>query len=151
MGRLILRFADRDNDRKQISFPTLDNLGADYTTALGLASDLQTAIEAVTTGVIDTSAYVRDENFVANPTLPTSGFAQNTIQWLVTYTDNVDGSRQTVSIPTADLGTAGLLLPASQFADLTNAAWIAFTDAFEAFVRSDSNNNVTVISVEYRE
>lgn len=151
MGRLILKVQDNDNDIKQVSFPTLDNLGAGYAAGAAFATALSTAIADLTIGNIVYDGYLFDENVVVNPVPPANGFAQNHTQWLVHLKDTQDAHIETISIPTADLGTTALRYPNSDQADLTHASWVAFKDAIEDFYRSNAGNPVTLEGAEIKE
>lgn len=151
MGRLTVGYMDFDTDKTQISVLTSDASAASYAAKLADADALSAAIDAVTLGTKFLSAYTADENRVANPAPPANGFAQSHTRWLVTYRDSINAHDETLSIPTADLGAAGLLLPNSDRADMTAAEWVAFVAAFEAFAVSQDGNPVTVIDIVIRE
>lgn len=151
MGRLVLRFVDFDVDTKQVSIPTIDNLTGTYAGGLTMAQALGTAIADLTLGTRSYDAYIYDENVVAAPAPPTNAFAQNHTQWLITLRDAVNGHDETLSLPTANLAGTGLLLPASDQADLTATEWVAFKDAIEDFYRSNDGNAVVLIKAEIRE
>jgi len=144
-------FMDYDGDRTQISFLSSDVNAAGYAAKETAANALAAAIDDITMGTRTFSAFIADENRVANPAVPASGFAQNHTRWLVTFRDSVNAHDETVTIPTANLGAAGLLLPNSDQHDPAAAEWIAFKTAFEAFTVSNDGNPVTVISIEIRE
>lgn len=151
MGRLVMKFLDHDTDVKQVSVPTIDNLSGTFAGGLTFANAIRTAVEAVTMGTIIYDAYIYDENVIPAPVPPASGFAQNHSQWLITLRDAVNGHDETLTLPTADYGAAGLLLPNSDQADMTAAEWIAVKDALEDFYRSNDGNAVIMISAQIRE
>lgn len=151
VGRLILKMQDHDNDIKQLSFPTNDSLGASFAAGDALAAALSAAIDGIVIGNIIYNGYLYDENVVVNPVPPANGFAQNHTQWLLHLKDTQDAHMETLSIPTADLGTAGLRYPNSDQADLSHASWVAVKDAIEDFYISNSGNPVTLESAEIKE
>ena len=97
------------------------------------------------------SAYTPDENLVANPTPPADLAYQNHTQWLVTVQDTVNGHRETLSIPTADVLDETLVVSHTDQYDATNAEWIAFKDALEDFMISSDGNPISLVSVQLKE
>lgn len=98
---------------------------------------LKTATEGITKGVIVGSSWVGDKDTLAAAP-PLDVFAQRELKWLVRYENVVSHKVYTLEIPTAD--PTDRLLPESDKADLTDAAIIAWVDAFEAIGRSPEND-----------
>jgi len=150
MARSTFKFRDYDNDLKQISAPSAEVTNtANYAAAYTLHSDLQAAIAAVVLGNFALNEYAPRSIEVS--AAPASPVAQTNVQWLVTYQDDIDLHKETLSIPTADIATAALRLTNSSQHDPAHADWIAFKAAFEAYALSNLGNAVTVISIEFKE
>lgn len=150
MARSTIRFRDYDNDLKQISIPSAEvTVPANYATAFTAHTAMVDAILAVTLGNAALNEYAPRSVETTAP--PASPVAQTNVQWLVTYQDDVDLHKETLSIPTADISTAALRLPNSSQHDPAHADWIAFKAAFEAFAVSNLGNAVTVVSIEFKE
>jgi len=150
MARSTIKFRDYDNDLKQISVPSAEvTVPANYAAAYTAHTALFDAIMAVTLGNAAMNEYA--PRSIETNALPASPVAQTNVQWLVTYQDDTDGHKETMSIPTADIATAALRLPNSSQHDPAHADWIAFKAAFEAFAVSNLGNTVTVVSIEFKE
>lgn len=150
MARTTIVFRDYDNDKKQISIPRDEVLVVgDYAAALTAHTALVDAINAVTLGTIAESSFTPRSIFAQ--ALPPSPVAQTNVQWLVTLQDDIDGHRETLSLPTADIVTAGLRLPNSSLHDPAHADWVAFKAAIEAVMISNVGNSMTVIGIEFKE
>lgn len=121
---------------------------------------LRTAIEGITLGVMNSERLQVFDTKLSN-TPPTDPSAQVERKWLVTYEDNQPffdppvnaipnegfGKLFQMEIPTADIETAGFLLPNSDQADLANVTIAAFVTAFEAIGRSPYGGTVNVIQI----
>lgn len=151
VARLTIKFLDYDLDVKQISIPSTDSSAVNYATNLALAEALQTAIGAVTGGTRILQAYTPDENVVASPTPPSQLAYQNHTQWLVTVQDTIDGHKETLSLPTADVLDNTLVITNTDQHDPAHADWIAFKSALEDFMDSNLGNPVTVVSIVLKE
>jgi hypothetical protein len=115
-----------------------------FLTAVGTG---RTAIEGITLGVMAKEQWVGD-NTILSALAPTNVFAQRELKWLVRYHDAVTQAKAKLEIPTAD--PTGVLLPQSDFADLTIAPMSTFVAWFEGFARhpDNSTNAVVVDSVQ---
>jgi len=143
-------FRDYDNDKKQITIPRDEvTVVGDYPAALTAHTALVDAINAVTLGTIAEQSFFPRSIYAS--ALPASPVAQTNVQWLVTYQDDIDGHKEHLSLPTADIATAALRLPASSQHDPAHADWIAFKAAFEAVAISNLGNSVTVVGIEFKE
>jgi len=150
MAGTTIKFRDYDNDLKQISIPRAEvTVVGDYPAALTAHTALVDAINAVTLGTIALQAFT--PRTIEAQALPASPVAQTNVQWLVTYTDDIDGHVEHLSLPTADIATAALRLPNSSFYDPAHADWIALIAAFEAIAISNLGNAVTVTQIEFKE
>lgn len=112
-----------------------------FLTAIGTG---RTAVEGITLGIVAKESWVGDATDLS-AAVPTDPNAQVERKWLVRYHDTVTQKKYRSEIPTAELAT-GRLLPASDFADLTEAGMLAFVTWFNGFARSpDSDTNAVVI------
>lgn len=150
MARTTIVFRDYDNDKKQISIPRDEVLiVGDYAAAYTAHTALVDAINAVTLGTIAESSFT--PRTIEAAALPASPVAQTNVQWLLTFQDDIDGHRETLSLPTADIVTAALRLPNSSLWDNTHASWTALKAAIEAVMVSNVGNSMTLIQVEFKE
>ena len=148
-GVVRLSQVDFDGQRRQFSFPTDVVTAANHDAQKTLHAALVAAIDAVTLGNTDFEEYVADRESIRPIILPAAATAQVSIQWIVTYVDGVTGAVANVRIPCADLTDVTLLAAASNLWDPTDALWIAFVTAFEAYVLSEEGNAVTVQQVQF--
>ena len=150
MAYSTIKFRDYDSDVKQISIPSAEvTNSANYAAAFTAHLALTDAISDVVLGNMAVNAYT--PRAIEVSAAPSSPVAQTNVQWLVSYHDAVNLSKQTLSIPTADIATAALRLPNSSQHDPAHAAWIAFKAAFEAFAVSNDGNAVVIDSIEFKE
>jgi len=110
---------------------------------------LRTAVEGITLGVVKQEAWVGDRTLLSSIP-PTDPLAQRENKWRVVYAGDTSGKLYSVEIATAELG-GGHLLPASDFADLTETDMAAFVTAFEDIARTpdDDTETVTVMSIQF--
>jgi len=158
--RLTVGFLDFSDENSNSSV----NVGAVTAVSLpGLLTQISayvTAIDAITLGTI------RDDTLIAYSTNrssvpPTDANAQRERKWLVRYTDVTAffddpinaipnagfGKIFTMTIPTAALALAGVMIPNTDQADLTVAPMPAFVTAFEAMARSPYGGDVEILSI----
>lgn len=151
-GRLVMKMMDADKDTQQISFdgPVADDLNFDA--VIGQADALVAAIEGITLGALVSRDFVADRVDNSPVTPPVLIRAQTNVQWIFTYADNVNGRVFTTRVGTADLDAAGVSI-VNGVPTLSLAAGLgaALKTAFEAYVRSEDGNAVTLQSVTYRE
>lgn len=104
---------------------------------------LRASIEGITLGVMAQEQWVGDLNSLSALS-PVNVFAQRELKWLVRYHDTVTQEKAKLEIGTAD--PTGVMLPASDFADLTVEPMLSFVADFNAFARHpESNVNAVVI------
>lgn len=110
--------------------------------------NLRTAVQGVIAGNIAVETWVGDQTLLTQAA-PASPVAQRELKWLVTYEGSISGKLYQLTIPTADISNAALLLPNSDEADLTAQAWVDFITAFQAIGSTPDNpaENVTVRSI----
>lgn len=148
-GVVRFSYADYDNQKRQFSFPTTVVTAANHDAQKTLHDALKAALASVTLGNINFEEFVGDRESIRPLVLPVVAASQVNVQWVVTYVDDVDGTIANVRIPTADITDDSLFAAASNLWDPTDAAWIAFVTAFEAYVLSEAGNAVTVSLVAY--
>lgn len=142
-----------------IDQPTALNI-ADIITAMG---NLRTGIEGITLGNVKVE-YGQFTNTKYGADAPTDPNAQRERKWLVFAEDvtefldvaqavrNPNFRRVThMEVPTAmyvDSGGDSLLLEGTEWADPADARIIAFTDAFEALIKSIAIGDLEVIGIK---
>ena len=105
--------------------------------------DMRDAVEGITLGEMAQEQWVGDLTTLSAD-LPVNVFAQRELKWLVRYHDTVTNEKAKLEIGTAD--PTGVMLPASDFADLTVEPMLTFVSEFEAFARHpESSVNAVVI------
>jgi hypothetical protein len=147
MARLVVELRDYETDKKQSSYAnSVVTSAANFDATLADALALRDAILNVTLG--GQSKYQFVSNEILDPqVLPASPVANVTLQWVVEYVDTVTGSIYHDSIGTAETSDAALRQPNSNFADLAEARWVAFTAAFESWVESPDDNPVAITNI----
>jgi hypothetical protein len=160
-ARLTVEMKDADGNTSQASFP-----GATIANDAGLPSEankartLQAELEAQTKGNINRAQVASYEYFDAANAAANS--AQTNIRWRFVFTDNVNGSKETITLGTAELdGDAVVTADGQTYIDLGHVGGSvdpavpdsgtgkALKLAFENFVVSDAGNPVTLNRVEY--
>lgn len=116
---------------------TAGNLVAQTT----LINNLLTALSAITLGEQQTQAISLSRTIITAD-LPTDPFAQRENKWLLRYHDSVTGEKFKNEVPCADLS---LLIPNSEFADMTGTEFAALKTAWELIVRGPNDNNLTIL------
>lgn len=144
MTRMTYTQTDYSGEKTVSTFQVADIDAANFDTNIALIVALESAIGGVTIG----SKYRRDV-ILESPGLtafPADTEAQRELKWLVTYHDNGNVQRKlNVELGCADVIDSTLLIDNTDMADLDNADWIAFVNAFEAAVKAPwSGNAVTV-------
>jgi hypothetical protein len=117
---------------------------------LVIIAALRTAIEGITIGVASRDKIIMDDTIIS-AARPASPLAQREVKWLVRYHGVDNNKKWTCEIPTADLSLAGVLVPGSDFADLTVSPMSDFVTAFQTAVRPpDSDTSLVVVdSVQF--
>lgn len=141
--------ADFDGQKRQYSFPTTVVTAANHDAQKTLHDACIAAIDDVTLGTTDFEEYVADRESIRPLILPAAASAQVNIQWVVTYVDAVTGAIANVRLPCADITDTTLFAAGSNEWDPTDAKWVTFVSAFEAYVLSELGNAVTVSKVVY--
>lgn len=161
-GLFTLAMLDYSREKSAFSVITGDVTAVSLPGLLSDISDFRDAVDGICLGVQADEALRAYTNNLSN-TPPASPLAQIEAAWLVTYEDNLPffddpvnaipnegfGKLFTITIPTADIGAAGRLLPNSDEADLTETNMAAFVTAFEAMARSPYGGTVNVVKVTH--
>lgn len=153
MGALLIQLRDYDGDKPQFSIPMANAAsGTAYDTLLTNRAAIIAAIQGVTNGNIALNAIVA-ESLEPNDNNAASPAVQAHLSWIVPYYDQStgDGPYQ-LRIRTADLVTAGLLLPNSDQADMAAAEWVALVTALEnGMINPRTGNGVTIGNIYLEE
>jgi len=151
MSKVVLTLRDYDGDKKQTSLelgPVTD--GASYVTREGQAAAIRDAVNTV-------AGNIAGYDFLAQSTEPNNintatPLFQTHVRWLVELFDSVSGDGPYLfDIPTADLGTAGLFLPASVEHDPAHAAWIALKAALNGIAINPRTGSTMTVGRIYLE
>jgi hypothetical protein len=139
MGKLVLTYRDYGSvgERSTAIFEGVDMTAANFDAQTTLQNTLRDAVNGITLGELTRVARVAVESPQpgANPASP---FAQRETKWLVRYHDSVTGKRYSLELPCADL--ALLSTSGDDVADMTDAAVIAFVNAFESYIITGDGN-----------
>lgn len=152
----------RDYSRELAShqFPIAAVTAGNYAGLLVLGAAYEAAVAAVILGVEAKKKIVAFENI--DVSVPANATAQRELAWVVHYHDTEQyfdaptnsiynenyGVPQTVRIATAKMTDNALLQPNSDLADLTEARWVAFKEAFEGFALSQGGGDVVIDYIE---
>lgn len=141
---------DYSNEKSGMSFYAGDITAVSLPGFLTEFGALRTAVEGITAGTMAKEEWVGDRTILSN-TPPASAQAQRELKWLVTYQGDTSQKLFQMEIPTADLGVAGILVPGTDLADLSQTQMAAFVTAFEQIARTPDSDleTVTVISIRF--
>lgn len=148
-GRYRHSLVDFDRQRRQFSYPTTVVTAANHDAQKTLHDALVAAVADVTLGALDFEEYVADREEIRPLVSPALSEAQVNIEWVVTDVDDVTGAIRNVRVPTADITDATLFAAGSNLWDPTDAKWVAFVAAFEAYALSEDGNACSVSQVAY--
>lgn len=141
---------DFDGDTRQFTLPIVDANAATHDARQTEVTALEDAFEGISALALTRTDFIieRTDTGAGKPSVQA---AQVNIEWKITYVDDVNGDVETVRHGGADLTLAGVLLPGSNVADLTQTQMAALVTAFEAVVLSSSGNAVSVQSIAFLE
>lgn len=143
MTRTTITLRDHAKRTQTVSFDSGTALNAANFDAQKTLSDaLVAAIGGVCNGVVADKALIAER--VQSDNTPTDGSATIYTDWIVEYTDASTGVgtyRTRIGTPNLD---AALRQTFSNEADLSNAAWVAFVDAFQNYVKTPSGNAASI-------
>ncbi len=148
-GRYRHSLVDYDGQRRQFSFDTVVVTLANITAKIAEHDALVAAIADVTLGNLDFEEFVADREQIRPLVQPAVAAAQVSVEWVVTYVDDVTGAESNVRIPTADITDTTLFAAGSNIWDPLDAKWVTFVAAFEAYVISPEGNAVSVQQVAF--
>ena len=137
-------FTDHTGERSAVRVRGVELTAVNFDAQITASVALQDAIAALTLGIKGKVVYA-NENIISSAPA-TDHFAQREIKWLVSYSDDVNGKKYSLEIPTADLD---LLPDGAERLDLADTEAAAFVSAFEAFAKSPDGNAVSVIAVDF--
>lgn len=146
MGEYVLTFADYDNEKSIVRFPTVDLTAGNIVAQLAAMDSLRAATEGIALGALQSIRRV--VSISPQPGGPASSQqAQRERKWLVRYHDSVSGVKARVEIPCAD--ATHLDTQARGFANMDDAGDVAaFVTAFEAVVLGPTGNAAVIDSIE---
>lgn len=145
MGEYSLSFLDYSEETATQRLQTGPvNVGSIVGLETQLAAFLA-ASQALSLCTVTAERFTAYDNFVSR-TPPTNPLAQRENKWLITYADNTDHKLGKSEMPGADLSK---LMPATDYADLTDTQVAAYVTAFNAFVQSPRAHAVTIISLKF--
>jgi len=145
-SKLNLTYLDRDNEASTVSVHATELTAANFVAQNTAADALVTAIAAVVNGVLSKDSRIAVETKFT-PSLPTDGYAQRGIKWLVRCGDT-NGNPVTFHLPVADISTASGLLSGEKMI-ISSGAGAALVAAIEAYVKSNDGEDVTVVEIVY--
>lgn len=148
-GRYRHGLVDYDGQRRQFSFDTAVVTAANHDAQKTLHDALVAAIADVTLGALDFEEFVGDREQIRPLVKAAAASAQVTIEWVVTYVDDVTTAVYNVRIPTADITDTTLFATNSNLWDPVDAKWSQFVTDFEAYVLSPDGNAVSVQQVAF--
>ena len=136
-----LRFADYDNEKGTVSLNGVTLTAVNFDAQIALLVALQNGIDGITLGLATGYDVGNRDLLFLGPA--SSVLAQRESKWLVQYHDNVDLTRHTIEIPTADLAQ---LDPNNRERAFMGDAGVvdAFVTALEAYHRSPGGNVIVV-------
>lgn len=148
-GRYRHGLVDYDGQRRQFSFDAIVVTAANHDAQKAEHDALVAAIADVTLGNLDFEEYVADREQIRPLVRPAVAAAQVSVEWVVTYVDDVTGAESNVRVPTADITDTTLFAAGSNLWDPLDAKWVTFVAAFEAHIISPEGNAVTVQQVAF--
>jgi hypothetical protein len=144
-GSLSFKLLDFGNKPEATTFtvPTIEVTAANFDATWTAVQSLRTQVSLLTLGNL--ARYQLVARVVEpTPTTPTN-LAQRENKWLIRYRDEIANKNYRAELGTADLS----LLTVDEFLDLTTTPGSSFVTAFEAVVRSEFDNAVTVQSIQF--
>lgn len=126
---LRLTILDGSGEKSRVQFQGTSLGAANFDAQVALQTSLETAVQGLTLGTMYKRSRVASEA-VVSPSLPGTD-AQRESKYLAVYHDVVTGKKYRLEIPCAD---ESLLVAGSDRIPATNAAYIAFKAALEAYV-----------------
>jgi len=137
---------DASAEYSPFKVPIINLTGANYATNLGLVTALQNALLAIILGNVASRAIAAEQTDI-NDTPVANQFAQREMKALVSYRGDTSGALMRAEIPTPDLD---LLIAGTDLFDLNDgAAMEDFVTAFEAIVRRNGTEDVTVEEIRF--
>jgi len=141
---------DYSNEKSSTGFDVADiSDGTTLTARVTAFGTWITAVQGVVSGTVVASQVVQNKSkFLALP--PSDTTSQRELKWLVQMQDTA-GNTSDLTLPTADVLGADLLLPNSDIANWTGSgaasAWTTFVTAHEALYRNKFGNAVTITGI----
>lgn len=148
MARAVMTLIDESLEKTTVAVNSAALSAGNFAAQETAWTALRTAMQALTLG--GTVQHSLGQFTPLSYVVPTDPFAQREMKWLISYTGDTSGKTFQIELGTADIGN-GHKVAGSDRADLTDADWVAFITAFEAFVRSpdDIAEAVTVTGARF--
>jgi hypothetical protein len=147
-SKFILKMNDYDPERSNVNGQGLTLTAANFDAQHTAAAAFVAGVGGISLGMNISWELTEVNSLQGNPQEPaTTPLAQRENKWLVGYHETTGGERHSMEVPCADLT---LLDPNNRgYADLADAAVIAFVTAFEAFIKSDAGLGVAVDWIKF--
>lgn len=141
-----IQITDYSNEKSSFSVTSVTANAGNLAAQQTLAADLVAAVEDLTIGELTKQQMALV--ILDSPAIPTNVYAQRELKWLVQYQGVTSGKLFSVEIAAPDV--TDNVAPNTDVGNLGSTDWLAFVDAFEAFVKSPDNGTeaVTVISAK---
>lgn len=144
--RAFFSFKDYSGEVSNVSMRGREMTAENFDAQWALIGALLLEITGVCLGVTQSEGFTYKLRLSNQPS--DNGAANRESKWLVTYEDTSVHNQGTYELPCADVETEALRLGNTDIADLTQADWIAFVDAFEAYVLSPLGHAVEVVKIQ---
>lgn len=147
MTRTLIKIRDHAKNEQSFSVDSgVDLTAANFDTEKAKSDALVSAISGVTLGVVADQQLIAERS--TDSAAATSVSATIYTDWIIEYTDSITGTGlYRTRIGTPDITNADLTLPFSNDADLSNAAWVTFKDAFEGYVNTPQGNAASITAI----
>lgn len=136
----LITINDYANEKSSFDLTSITATAANLVAQQALAATLVAATEDLTIGKVVKQRMALI--ILDSPDIPTNVYAHRESKWLVSYVGDASGKTFQTEIAAPDL--TDNLVGNSDIADLTSDDWVAFSDAFVAYVRSPDNGTETV-------
>jgi len=145
-GEVIFSYQDFSQEKSAATFATRQATAANFDAIAAEISALLAALQGITLGNVNTTRWVAQKNSVTAGA-PAVSTAQRELKWLLVLEDDSTGARIQREVPTADTVDATLYIAGTDFADLSDADWVAVKAAIDGiFINPDTGNTVTLVS-----
>lgn len=147
MGEMILTTRDYDGEVSTVTFPCPDMTAANIVAIMAAGDALAADFADITHCVITSKVYVASRTALSALLRAEDQDANREQKWLVRYYDGTTFERLSLTLP----GSKNVDKDPNRrgFALLTDTEIAAFKATFEAFVKNDNGNAVTIQEMEW--